>query len=356
MPRLSIWNSGRKGNDYRFIDRTIAEYFSIGGTAAYIHKYMGVHDVKGNPTDPDNPKGIMDIQDMLFLENRDRRYAPDVIELRAIYNLQDSEFDLKQFGLFLSNDSVFIEVHLNDMITNLGRKLVNGDVIELPHLRDDARLDPDALATNKFYVVVDAMRASDGYSQTWFPHIWRVKCEPLTDSQEYKDIMDKQADDTFGLPMDDNLRNIMSNIGREMNINDEVIDEAKIHVKQRNFETRQFYVVPGDDMGTQFPWIFAGDGEPPNGAVLSGSGNRFPDMAQDGDYFLRTDYEPFVLYQKAGTRWARREIDYRNGEWDMAHRLLKSFINNDKITTHDDGTQTPEKQPLSKAILPKSDF
>ena len=356
MPKLSIWNSGRKSNDYRFIDRTISEYFSVGGTAAYIHKYLGVHDAQGNPTDPDDPKGELKIQDMLFLENRDRRYAKDIIELRAIYNIQDSEFDLKQFGLFISNDSIFVEFHLNDMIADLGRKLMNGDVLELPHLRDDALLDPDAKAINKFYVVVDAMRASDGYSQTWFPHIWRVKCEPITDRQEYIDVLDKTADDPFGLSMDSNLRDLMSNINREFEITDAVIEEAREHVMQRNFETRQFYVVPGDDMGMQYPWVFAGDGEPPNGAVLTGSGTRFPDNAQQGDYYLRTDYEPYILYQKDGNKWARREVDYRQGEWSMAHRLLKSFINNRATSTHDDGTILPEKTPLSKAILPKSDF
>ncbi len=352
MPKLSIWNSGRKSNDYKFIDRSIAEYFSIGGTAAFVHKYLGTYNDDGTP----NMNGEKNIQDMLFLENRDRVYAPDIIELRAIYSVQDSEFDLKQFGLFLSNDDVFIEFHLNDMITNIGRKLMNGDVIELPHLRDDALLDEDKPAANKFYVIVDAMRASDGYSQTWFPHIWRVKCEPLTDSQEYKDVLDKVGETPFGLPMDDNLRNIMSNISREFEINDAVIAEAKTHLTSRNFETRQFYVVPGDELGSQFPWLFAGDGEPPNGAELTGTGTTFPLNAVEGDYFLRTDYEPYVLFKKTGTRWARQEIDYRVGEWQMAHRLLKSFIHNDKIETHDDHTTAPQKQPLSKAVKPRSDF
>lgn len=356
MPKLSLWNSGRKGNDYRFIDRSISEYFSIGGTAAFVHKYEGVYDLDGNPVNPDDPKSVLTIQDMLFLENRDRRYAKDLIELRTIYSVQDSEFDLAQFGLFLANDSIFMEFHLNDCITHIGRKLMNGDVIELPHLRDDVLLDPTKPAANKFYVVVDAMRASDGYSQTWFPHIWRVKCDPLTDSQEFSDVADKVGEDPFGLPMTDNLRNILSNVATVMGINEAVVEEAKESMLQRNFETRQFYVVPGDDMGMQFPWIFAGDGSPPNGAVLSGSGNRFPDSPQVGDYYLRTDYDPFVLYERTASKWSRRELDYRQGEWSMAHRLLKSFINNDATETMDDGSVTQQKQPLSKAVKPRSDF
>lgn len=353
MPKLSIWNSGRKSNDYKFLDRQIAEYFSIGGTAVYVHKYIGTYDADGNPA-PE--KGETTIQDMLFLENRDRQYAPDVMELRGIYNVQDAEFDLRQFGLFLNNDDIFVEFHLNDMIANLGRKLMSGDVLEFPHQRDDALLDPDAKAVNKYYVITDANRASDGYSQTWFPHVWRVKCTPITDSQEFKDILNRPVNDIFGLTTTDNLVDIISSIGREEQINDSVIDEAKVHVAARNFETRQFYVVPGDELGTQFPWIFAGDGDPPNGAVLTGSGSSFPQNASEGDYFLRTDYEPHVLYQKKASRWVRLELDYRKQDWSMAHRLLMSFINNQTITTNDDGTTMPEKQPLSKAIRPKADF
>lgn len=352
MPKLSLWNSGRKDADYKFLDGTIAEYFQIGGTAVYVHKYLGVHD----PKDPENKAGETKIQDMLFLENRDRRYAKDILELRGIYNIQDSEFDLKQFGIFLANDDIFIEFHTNDMIGIVGRKLMNGDVLELPHLRDDALLDPDASAINKFYVVTDASRASDGYSQTWFPHVWRVKCTPLTDSQEYEDVLTKQADDPFGLPMSDNLRDLMSNIGLELGINEAVVEEAKVHVAARNFETRQLYVVPGEERGMAFPWVFAGDGDPPNGAVPTGSGNVFPDEPQVGDYYLRTDYEPAVLFVREAKRWVRIELDYRKQDWSMAHRLLESFINNNAIVKHDDGTIATEKQALSKAVKPKADF
>ena len=76
------------------------------------------------------------IQDLLFLENRDRKYEKDIYRLRGHYNVQNLDFDLSQFGLFLSNDTIFITVHYNDMIDILGRKMMVGDVIELPHLLD----------------------------------------------------------------------------------------------------------------------------------------------------------------------------------------------------------------------------
>lgn len=377
MPRLSIWNNGQKKNDYKFLDNTIREQIQIGGTSAYIHKYLGPTEVNGipvenadllDPTDPtskprpleDSDAGETMIQDVLFLENRDRRYASDIIELKAIYTIQDSEFDLRQFGIFLENDVIYLIFHLNEMISNVGRKLMSGDVLELPHLRDEYLLG-DKPAINKFYVIDDASRATEGYSQTWFPHLWRVKCKPMTATQEYDQILQQNAVDPFGLPTDKKLTDIMSNIGVELGITDSIVEEAKKHVSARNFETRNFYVVPGDELSGQFPWVFSGDGVPPNGAVLVGSGNSFPSSPNDGDYYLRTDYDPHNLFKRIGIRWTRVEMDYRQQDWSMAHRLLKSFINNKSITTMPANGLEPERtfnerQPLSKAILPRADY
>jgi hypothetical protein len=378
MPRLSIWNNGKKGNDYKFLDNTIREYFHIGGTAAYIHKYLGPTEVDGklvenpdaadpinDPNGPRRPLGSNDsgetmIQDVLFLENRDRRYAPDIIELKAIYTINDTEFDLRQFGFFLDNDSLYIQFHTNDMVSILGRKLVAGDVVELPHQRDEHLLG-DKPAINKFYVVEEGSRATEGYSQTWFPHVWRVKCKTMTASQEYDQILQANAVDPFGLPTDKKLLDLMSNLQQEFNLNDAILEEAKANVSARNFDTRQFYVVPGDDLGEQFPWVFAGDGVPPNGAELVGSGNSFPMDAREGDHYLRTDYEPHNLFRKLGPKWVRIEMDYRKGDWSMAHRLLSSFINNKTKTVIPAKGNEPakvfnEKQALSKAIKPRADF
>jgi hypothetical protein len=396
MPKLSIWNSGRKGADYRFIDGTISEFFTIGGTAVYVHKYIGVQnnadqqkDADGNllPAEP-LPGGEIVIQDIIFLENRDRCYAPDIYEMRGIYNVQDAEFDLSQFGLFLENDTIFMEFHLNDMIKLIGRKLMSGDVLELPHLRDDALLDPEAPAINKFYSISDAQRASDGYSQTWFPHIWRVKCKPLTNSQEYDQILDQNAKDPFGLELGDpfgddptkakKLRDTMINMSRSINmetgdetlvpqehlINEEIVDKAREFVAGRYFQTEQYYIVPGDELGNQYPWIFAGDGIPPDSSTPVDSGNVFPDNPNAGDYYLRTDYEPNALYcytipptiRSSTGIWLRQELDYRQQDWSMASRVLLSFINNNKTTTLNDGTTVQQRQPLSQVVRPRADF
>ena len=55
------------------------------------------------------------IQDLLYLENRDRKYDPDVYKMRGIYQRADQDFDLSQFGLFLQTGTIFMTFHLRDI-------------------------------------------------------------------------------------------------------------------------------------------------------------------------------------------------------------------------------------------------
>ena len=174
MPRLSLYRPNRTA-DYQFFDRTIAEMFTVGGLDIYVHKYIGpivAPDQANTPGDATLPvydsSNPLFIEDLLLLENRDRAYDPDVYIMRGVYRTQDIDFDLTQFGLFLNNDTLFITFHYNNMIDTLGRKLMSGDVIEVPNLTDYHPLDrtiPKALP--RYYVIQDAAFAQEGFSQTW---------------------------------------------------------------------------------------------------------------------------------------------------------------------------------------------
>jgi hypothetical protein len=371
VPRISIWSSGEKGPDYRFIDNAISEFFGVSGTAVFCHLYVGPYqqeypllnrDGTTVPAyDPTNPPpqpiagNITSIQDVLFLENRDRKYSNVVYELRGLYTMSDLDYDLRQFGMFLQTDTLFIEFHLNDMVAQLGRRIVPGDVLELPHRRDDT-YDIDAPAINKFYTVDEAMRAATGYSATWFPHIWRVKVSPMTASQEYHDILNQQATNPLGFNQG-TIKDLMSTIGIDLGIDSAVVNEAKKNVSARYFETRQYWMVTPEASGHgSFPWVFAGDGIPPNGASLLGTGNSFPDTPTQGDYYLRTDYKPATLFMFDANAWRMQEQDIRQQDWTAANNLLLAFINNDNVSTFEDGSTAPEKIALSKAVKPRADF
>jgi len=197
MPRLSMWRDNRS-SDYQFIDRTVSEMYTVGGLSIYVHKYLGP---QGAGTDNGNNDATIPnyattnplfIEDLLLLENRDRVYDPDVFVMRGVYRTQDIDFDLTQFGLFLNGDTLFITFHYNDMIDTFGRKLMSGDVIEVPNLRDYNPLDTTLVKSlPRYYVIQDANFASEGFSVTWLPHLWRVKATPLVNAQEYSQIMNQ---------------------------------------------------------------------------------------------------------------------------------------------------------------------
>ena len=200
MPRLSLYRPNRT-NDYSFLDRTISEMYTVGGLDLYIHKYLGPQTNSGNPVDSGNfdptqpnftQQNPLFVQDVFLGENRDRAYDPDIYRMRGVYNVQDIDFNLTQFGLFLNNDTVFITFHYNDMIDTVGRKLMSGDVIEVPNLRDLNPLDTAiTTALPRYYVIQDTNFAAEGFSQTWQPHLWRVKATPLVNSQEYRQILER---------------------------------------------------------------------------------------------------------------------------------------------------------------------
>lgn len=349
MTRYSHWEP-RKNRDYQFFDENIQDLFDMGATSIYVHKYVGTKNTKeidewinNNADDPFN------IQDILFLENRDRSYDPHIYELLGVHNVQDLEFSMSQFAMLLEADVLFITFHINDSIRRLGRKLMPGDVLELPHLRDDALLG-DRPAINKYYVIDEITRPAEGFSPTWWPHLYRAKCKPMSNSEEFKDILDQPGTDANGDPLDNGstLGDIIGNYDKEIDLTNQLEAAADKAVHLRNFDSMQkFYIVKNDDYSSQYGWVFASGPEAPNGKEVT-VGEDFPDNPTVGMFFLRTDMEPNVLFEREEHYWRRHNINLRT-PWTASHRILTSFMNNDTVTTID-GKSFAEKTPLSKAI------
>jgi hypothetical protein len=249
MPRLSLWRE-HKGNDYKFLDRRISEMFTVGGTGIVLHKYLGTDSTNAG-TDVTKPaygtQSELNIQDLLFVENRDRKYDTSIYTLRGIYQKQDQDFDLSQFGLFLAAGTQFMTFHLNDIVETIGRKIIAGDVLELMHLKDYHSLDQSVpFAIKRYYVVTDASWAAEGFSPTWYPHLWRVKLQPLVDSQEYKDILNKISADSDPFTANANtspLSDIVSTYNKYLDINEAVIAQAEIELPRSGYNTANLYIV-----------------------------------------------------------------------------------------------------------------
>ena len=382
MPRLSLYRP-EKSKDYDFLDSVILEQFTVGGTDLFIHKYVGTKAPSTEDTTLEQPKydsqSVSNIQDLLFLENRDRKYDDDVYTLRGHYNVQDNDFDLSQFGLFLANDTLFLTIHIKSSVNTLGRKIISGDVIELPHLVDEYALDTAETALKRFYVVEDVNRASEGFSQTWYPHLYRLKLKQIYDGQEYKDILDLPAEEGSS----ETLRDLLSTYETEMNINKAVIAQAEKNLPSAGYDTEHFYTISVQDNGevdlvtvdevflvdqgadisqimatpkrSGYPGYMVGDGLPPNGAPF-GTGISFPSNSEIGDYFLRNDFIPNRLFRFDGNSWRKVEDKVRAPATpDLTKNTLKgTFINNSTVNSIN-GERVTDRQSLSKALRPKAD-
>lgn len=400
MTRLSLYRP-EKGKDFKFIDRVVNERFQVGGVDVYIHKYLGpVDPLSGTatPTTPTNANPIKElgIQDVLFMETRDRNYDPDVYVLRGIYTMQDLDFNLSQFGLFLQNDTIMMHFHLSTSVDALSRKIMPGDVIELPHLKDEYAMDDNYVALKRFYVVQDVSRPTAGFSQTWYPHLLKAKCVPLVDSQEFKQILDQDSGNGDG----SSLRDLLSTYNKSIEINDQIIEQAMADAPVSGYNTRSFYVIPTRDNGlidvadTSDIWsdasidqsildasavlrspkgtLYLGynteNGIPPNGAPFT-QGLEFPHGPANGAFCLRTDYIPNNLYRYNGKVWSLystkvqmtlNEFGYEDvasgvfAGQDVRLTEKTGFINNNNTTTVH-GSIVPERQALSKALKPVAD-
>jgi len=273
--------------------------FTVGGLDVYIHKYLGPkvggdNSSEGSNFDATQPvydsENPLFIQDLFLLENRDRAYDSDVYVMRGVYQQQDIDFDLTQFGLFLNNDTLFMTFHYNDMMDTFQRKLMSGDVLEVPNLRDPDPLDktiPRALP--KYYVIQDASFASEGFSQTWLPHLWRVKATPMVNAQEYQEILNKPfVSENIWDPGNFYSAGIIVNDGnsyyraltdvpagtaisnssywaavspptaadrtttrnKDLVLNDAILAQAEIDVPLSGYDTVKFYILPTNPDGT----------------------------------------------------------------------------------------------------------
>lgn len=374
MPRLSLWQNGAHDNDYRFIDRQVAEQFTIGGVGIMVHKYLGVQDqgATGDLTQPSTGNDSeLAIQDLLLLENRDRKYETDIYELRGHFNVADFDMEMGQFGMFISSDSVYMTFHLNDMTDTMGRKLMVGDVLELPNLKEFNSLEDDVpAALKRFYVVEDATRSGEGFSPTWWPHLWRIKTKPMVDSQEYSQILNQIATDANNNPTTSTIRDLLSTYNQEIANNQAVIGEAEQEVPESGYDTSEFFVMntnadrspadPDDPEATpdQNGWTdgyLTGDGLAPNGHPVV-SAIAFPDSPTVGDFVLRTDYLPNRLFRYSGSRWIKVEDKERTTlTHGFGQTQRDSFVENTTITNLDDNTTVPEKQSLFEALRLQTD-
>lgn len=343
-----MWKKGRT-NDYKFIDSAIAEQYNIGGVDMWLYAFVGTKPIANN-TDlsfggdylTDNP-AVSSIGDLIFGDTPNRTYNLEAITLSCVYQVQEATPDLKIPGLFFNFNTMDITVHYNTMMQRLGRKIMPGDVIELPNLRDFDVIGKDS-GLNRFYVVQDAFRTSEGYSMTWQHHIFKLRVKPITDSPEYSDLLGNN--DYPDNPDDPNNGNgnggtdgspENSTYDTEMDIMNRIMMQADDEVPYIHYTNEHIFDDRPDTTdlskfvlnGYEFP------AEPANKMyylkktmpvlkefvnnvwvdVAVKSGSTFPRKPSDGDFFFKenaADVTGFTLYQydKSLKKWLNCDVQY----------------------------------------------
>jgi hypothetical protein len=189
------------------------------------------------------------------------------------------------------------------MIDTIGRKLMSGDVIEIPNLKDYHPLDKSlAKALPRWYVIQDASFASEGFSQTWLPHLWRVKATPMVNAQEYNSITkqafepnniwdpgnyypagtvvnngDKYYTAVGNVPPGTDITNTAywtektpdtiagktSTRTKDLELNDAILVQADVEVPLTGYDTVKFYILPTAEDGQPAQSGLTADETPP---------------------------------------------------------------------------------------------
>lgn len=395
MPRLSLYRPNRT-NDFQYLDRIISERYTVGGLDVYVHKYMGpIVDTSDNPGNADatlpvyTSENPLFIEDLLLLENRDRAYDPNVYIMRMVYTHQDINFDLTQFGLFLNNDTLYLTTHYNDMIDSFGRKLMTGDVLELPNMKDYYPLNQNITrALPKYYVIQDAAYAAEGFSQTWLPHIWRIKATPMVNAQEYQQIINqplmpdniwdngnfypqgmvvdnggKYYKATKNVPAGTDINDsnywaliekpttvgdITSSRNKDLAINDALVIQANVEVPLSGYDNVSFYILPTTPSGQPSgEGLFADQTNPTVDGAQSGEGTSPKDFGWTVGYMTGDKMAPNGLPVTPGVSFPHNpnsgdyclRLDYTPNRLFRYNGTLWLSISEDVRTPLDWGTQ-----------------
>lgn len=232
-----------------------------------------------------------DIQDTLYMENRDRDYAKASIQIKAAYTPFDAVSDLSKFGFQIADIYTFTTTFAG-MVAALGRPIVVGDVLEIPaEMQYDHNLRP----VRKFLEVSDVMWSAEGFTTTYRPILYKFQAQQLIPSQEHRDLLGTV--DTQKYIIDDGsfFAGIEQIQTAPLTVTEANEAQAQKAVPEKGTNTREQasgtnrFNQPGSYEG-KGPYVE--DGLPPDGAQYD-VGFKMPDVAgvSDGAFF-RLEYDP----------------------------------------------------------------
>lgn len=337
--RYHLYQKERSKN-YNYLDKVAKSWIEHGGALFHIHKLIATVDSDGNEKLIED--GIA-IGDSVLNENPYRKYSKEVYELWGVTKLNTPKFSFNFDGLsILDGDEKEIVLHYNSMIAQLNRKIMIGDVIEWTWLRDLDILGKDK-AYNKFYHVTSSERDETSWDANYKFHLWRIKCKPISDSSEFKDLFNYGEENTFyedvgSINGGGGIDPEMTTNANELEQNDKLLEEAELKgPNYRLHDEHHVYLDLSqtlyDEYGRFIPSGIDGIAKELNCEDIP-YGDFFPDNndIKVGDYFLRTDYMPCRLFRREFNTdnntgyWKLIEFDNRE-EWTGCSWNLRRAVN-----------------------------
>ena len=285
---------------------------------------------------------IDDIQDDIFMENRDREYASESTTIKGTYDLIDIQTELTRFGIELPNQQYYMHMSFSAVVAALGRPVVIGDIFEVPsETQYSATMQP----IKKYLEVTDVGWSTEGYTPGWQPTMQRIIAQPMLATQETQDIFGglTGTPDASGLigindgnhPIFQDISDVSQTIEAEANTATPERGRDPLDVQEFSQEQIDSAAEQGvtnlSKIGLNSKGLYVEDGLPPNDEPYS-EGDEFPETFADGDYHrltyigLAEDIPPRLYrYSVAKNRWIYLETDKRE-QYNQTKPILQQFL------------------------------
>lgn len=242
-----------------------------------------------------------------IIENRLRSYATTPIEVKATYMPKDIDTVFNGFGIFNTNKQE-ITIHFESTVELLTRPIVIGDIIEFPF---EGQYDVNMRLVKRMMEVTDVSWSVEGYTPGYKPILQQITVEPLTASEENKDVVN-ELKKTVGSKIFNNVEEYLG-IQDTQRITDNISNQSLQAVPETGLNNQNI-----DSKYAPQTHLLYSDAMPPDGESYT-EGFTLPDIktASNGEYF-RLLYEnldiPARLYKFSCSkkRWVFMEEDSRS--------------------------------------------
>lgn len=238
---------------------------------------------------------LSNIQDKIFMENRDRAYNEVAIRMKGSYAPQDVVANQAKFG-FMGDEQYIIEVSFAMTVARLGRPFVIGDIIQLP---SETQFTPTLQPRLKYLEIMDVAWSVNGYTPTWVPTMQRLIAKQAIASQETQDIFGKLTKNIDSSGLWDNDDGTNTKYQDYSDITQAIKAEANTALPQDGTDYANVPVLSdellqyGEDHNINLGKLSRKrhptgiDAMPPNGIDYT-EGDAFPPSPQNGDYHRLT--------------------------------------------------------------------